>query len=208
MGRLRGCLWLTAGLLVALVAAVVGYMAISRAAATRSGGGVDTAQVDVVVAAAAVPVRTVLTDDMVRVQRMAVSTVPEGALQTDQPGDRQDHDRGALSRRAAPDPAPGRPQRHPGQRPERAAARRRQGADGVPRRRSDEQGGGAAARRPRGSAGDARLPARRRGRGRRRGEAAGDVQPDPKPDHRRDRQPAERRRGQRKTHPARRPRCS
>jgi pilus assembly protein CpaB len=81
MGRLRGCLWLTAGLLVALVAAVVGYMAISRAAANRSGGGVDTAQVDVVVASAAVPVRTVLTDDMVRVQRMAVSTVPEGALQ-------------------------------------------------------------------------------------------------------------------------------
>ena len=81
MGRLRGCLWLTAGLVVALVAAVVGYMAISRAAANRSGGGVDTAQVDVVVAAAAVPVRTVLTDDMVRVQRMAVSTAPEGALQ-------------------------------------------------------------------------------------------------------------------------------
>jgi len=81
MGRLRGCLWLTAGLLVALVAAVVGYMAISRAAATRSGGGVDTAQVDVVVAAASVPVRTMLTDDNLRVQRMAVSTVPEGALQ-------------------------------------------------------------------------------------------------------------------------------
>ena len=81
MGRLRGCLWLTAGLVVALVAAVVGYMALSRATANRSGGGVDTAQVDVVVAAASVPVRTVLNDDMVRVQRMAVSTVPEGALQ-------------------------------------------------------------------------------------------------------------------------------
>jgi pilus assembly protein CpaB len=35
----------------------------------------------VVVAAAAVPVRTVLNDDMVRVQRMPVSTAPEGALQ-------------------------------------------------------------------------------------------------------------------------------
>jgi pilus assembly protein CpaB len=81
MGRLRGCLWLTAGLVVALVAAVVGYMALSRAAATRSGGALETAQVDVVVAAAQVPVRTALTDDMVRVQRMAVNTVPEGALQ-------------------------------------------------------------------------------------------------------------------------------
>jgi pilus assembly protein CpaB len=81
MGRLRGCLWLTAGLAVALLAAVVGYMALSRAVATRSGAAQETTQTDVVVAAGQVPVRSVLTDNNLRIQRMAVSAVPEGALQ-------------------------------------------------------------------------------------------------------------------------------
>jgi pilus assembly protein CpaB len=81
MGRMRGCLWLTAGLVVALLAAVVGYMALSRAAAMRAGAGADTTQVDVVVAAGQVPVRAVLTAENLRVQRMAGSAAPEGALQ-------------------------------------------------------------------------------------------------------------------------------
>jgi pilus assembly protein CpaB len=81
MGRLRGCLWLTAGLAVALLAAVVGYMALNRAAAQRSGAGTATTQVDVVVAAGTVPIRSVLTAENLRIQQMPVSTVPEGALQ-------------------------------------------------------------------------------------------------------------------------------
>ena len=81
MGRMRGCLWLTAGLVVALLAAVVGYMALSRATAMRAGSAQEMNQVDVVVAAGQVPVRAVLTDDDLRVQRMAASAAPEGALQ-------------------------------------------------------------------------------------------------------------------------------
>jgi pilus assembly protein CpaB len=81
MGRMRGCLWLTAGLAVALLAAVVGYMALSRATANRSGAAQETTQVDVVVAAGQVPVRTMLTAENLRVQRMAGSAAPEGALQ-------------------------------------------------------------------------------------------------------------------------------
>ena len=81
MGRLRGCLWLTAGLLVALVAGVVAFMALSRAAAQRSGVAEEVAQVDVVVAAGRSPVRTVLTADNLRVKQMPVNAAPEGALQ-------------------------------------------------------------------------------------------------------------------------------
>jgi pilus assembly protein CpaB len=81
MGRLRGCLWLTAGLLVALVAGVVAFMALSRAAAQRSGAVQEIAQVDVVVATGRAPVRSVLTADNVRVKQMPVAAVPEGALQ-------------------------------------------------------------------------------------------------------------------------------
>jgi pilus assembly protein CpaB len=81
MGRMRGCLWLTAGLAVALVAAVVGYMTLSRAASTRAGAGAEATQVDVVVAAGQVPVRAVLAAENLRVQRMAGSAAPEGSLQ-------------------------------------------------------------------------------------------------------------------------------
>ena len=81
MGRMRGCLWLTAGLAVALVAAVVGYMTLGRAAATRTGAGAETTQVDVVVAAGQVPVRAVLAAENLRVQRMAGNAAPEGSLQ-------------------------------------------------------------------------------------------------------------------------------
>jgi hypothetical protein len=35
MGRLRGCLWLTAGLVVALLAGVVAFVTLSRATATQ-----------------------------------------------------------------------------------------------------------------------------------------------------------------------------
>ena len=81
MGRLRGCLWLTAGLLVALVAGVVAFMALSRAATQRSGVAEEVAQVDVVVAAGRAPVRMVLTADNLRVKQMPVNAAPEGALQ-------------------------------------------------------------------------------------------------------------------------------
>jgi Flp pilus assembly protein CpaB len=81
MGRPRGCLWLTVGLLVALVAGVVAFMALSRATAQRSGTTQEVVQVEVIVAAGRVPVRSVLTAENLRVKQIPVSAVPEGALQ-------------------------------------------------------------------------------------------------------------------------------
>ena len=81
MGRPRGCLWLIVGLLVALVAGVVAFMALSRATAQRSGTTQEVVQVDVIVAAGRVPVRSVLTAENLRTKQIPVSAVPEGALQ-------------------------------------------------------------------------------------------------------------------------------
>ena len=58
MGRTRGFLWLVAGLVVAVLAALVAYTALSRATAQRAGQDVAGPQVQVVVAARAVAVRS------------------------------------------------------------------------------------------------------------------------------------------------------
>ena len=205
MGRMRGCLWLTAGLAVALLAAVVGYMALSRATATRTGAGAETTQVDVVVAEGQVPVRAVLTAENLRVQRMAGSAVPEGTAATAQPGDRQDYGRGALPRRGDPH------QRLVDPNVTAADGRTALVLDGdrvlipFPRRRSDEQGGRAEAWGPRGPAGDARLPGRPRHRRRTRS-GTGHFQCTPEPDHRRDCRLARQHARARRTRAARGPR--
>jgi len=80
MSRMRGCLWLTAGLLVALLAGFVGFLTLSRATAQRAGQPQAMAQVDVVVAAQAVPLRSVLKAESLQLKKMPVDTVPEGAL--------------------------------------------------------------------------------------------------------------------------------
>ena len=80
MGRLRGFLWLAVGLGVAALAALVAFTALSRATAQRAGGAVSSPQVQVVVAARAVPVRTQLTAEDLELKSVPVETAPEGAI--------------------------------------------------------------------------------------------------------------------------------
>lgn len=82
MGRSRGCLWLATGLIVALIAGLVAYMALNRATLQRAGAAQEVVQVDVVVATAPVPVRTVLTADVLRIKQIPVNAVPDGALRS------------------------------------------------------------------------------------------------------------------------------
>jgi len=81
MARMRGCLWLTAGLVVALLAGVVAFLTLSRSA-QQTGGVTTTAgpQVSVVVAARAVTVRTQLTGEDVALKQVPVEAAPEGAV--------------------------------------------------------------------------------------------------------------------------------
>jgi pilus assembly protein CpaB len=80
MGRLRGCLWLTAGLVVALLAGFVGFMTLSRASGATSGQTASAPEVTVVVAARAVPVRSALKPEDVEIRSVPVNAAPEGAL--------------------------------------------------------------------------------------------------------------------------------
>lgn len=82
MGRLRGCLWLTAGLVVALIAGVVGFLVLTRASAQRAGPEQAAAmpEVDVVVAARSVAVRSVLANEDLHLTKLPVNAVPEGAV--------------------------------------------------------------------------------------------------------------------------------
>lgn len=78
MGRLRGFLWLMAGLVVAALAGVVAYMTLSRAAVPDTGEGVVAPpQVSVVVAAQRVEVRSLLTSEDLELREMPVDAVPE-----------------------------------------------------------------------------------------------------------------------------------
>jgi Flp pilus assembly protein CpaB len=80
MGRMRGFLWLVAGLLVAALAALIAFTALSRATAQRSGQAVTGPQVQVVVAARAIPVRSALTAEDLQVKAVQVDAAPEGAI--------------------------------------------------------------------------------------------------------------------------------
>jgi pilus assembly protein CpaB len=84
MGRLRGCLWLTAGLVVALLAGVVAFMTLSRATATQQAPeateGTTGPTVQVVVAARAVTVRAALSSDDLATKDLPVEAVPAGAV--------------------------------------------------------------------------------------------------------------------------------
>ena len=66
MGRTRGCIWLAAGMIVALLAGVVAFVTLSRTATARpiaSGQSAEGPAVKVVIASQAVPVGTLLTPD-------------------------------------------------------------------------------------------------------------------------------------------------
>lgn len=83
MARTRGCVWLAAGLIVALLAGVVGFVAISRGAQRAEPAAGATAQgttVTVVTAAQAVPLRTVLTAEMLTTKDIPVQAAPQGYI--------------------------------------------------------------------------------------------------------------------------------
>jgi pilus assembly protein CpaB len=81
MGRLRGFLWLIAGVVVAALAGGVAFIALSRA--TTEGSRVTQVlapEEDVVVVARTIDIHQVLTAENVAVKRMAVDAIPEGAI--------------------------------------------------------------------------------------------------------------------------------
>ena len=80
MGRLRGLIWLIAGLVVATMAGLVAFITLSRAAAQGSGEQVSKPMAPAVVAVRFVAVRSVLTTEDLQVRQMSVDTVPEGAV--------------------------------------------------------------------------------------------------------------------------------
>ena len=78
MGRLRGFLWLFAGLVVATMAGIVGFVTLSRASAQTAEG--SRPEVPVVVAAHIVSLRSALSEEDLSVKHVPVDTVPEGAI--------------------------------------------------------------------------------------------------------------------------------
>lgn len=86
MARTRGCLWLTAGLVVAILAGIVAFVVLSRGSGGQApeegqpaAGGPN---VTVVVATQNIPVGTQLTDDLVQAREVAVTTAPPGYVPT------------------------------------------------------------------------------------------------------------------------------
>ena len=80
MGRLRGFLWLIAGLVVAGLATIVAYITLSDAAAMSVGGVAAKPEVQVVVAARPVAMRSTLMGADLQAITLAVDAVPEGAI--------------------------------------------------------------------------------------------------------------------------------
>ncbi len=81
MARMRGFLWLAAGVVVASLAGVVGFLALSRAAPLQEEAPIAAPpQVAVVVAAQRVDVRSLLTADDVDVQELPVDAIPDSAI--------------------------------------------------------------------------------------------------------------------------------
>ncbi|MEA3407629.1 MAG: Flp pilus assembly protein CpaB, partial [Chloroflexota bacterium] len=81
MGRLRGFLWLVAGLVVAILAGIVAFVVLSRSVAESEEGAVAAKPMtEVVIAARAIPLRTALTEEDLATTEMAVDAVPDGAV--------------------------------------------------------------------------------------------------------------------------------
>jgi pilus assembly protein CpaB len=80
MGRLRGFLWLIAGLVVALLAGVVAFVTLARATAKAAAQPQVNAPVPVVVAMRAVSARSALAAEDLGLKELPADSVPEGAL--------------------------------------------------------------------------------------------------------------------------------
>jgi pilus assembly protein CpaB len=79
MPRLRGFLWLLSGLVVALLAAYVGFVTVSRAAAAPQAAADSGPKVDVIVAARTIPVRTLIRLEDLELKQLPVGSVPPDA---------------------------------------------------------------------------------------------------------------------------------
>lgn len=82
MGRTRGCLWLAAGVVVAILAGVVAFAALNGAAGSDREGaaGRSTPTVPVVVVLEPVPIGAVLSAPVLEVRDVDAAVVPTGAL--------------------------------------------------------------------------------------------------------------------------------
>lgn len=80
MGRLKGCLWLVAGLLVAALAGFVAYTTLQRAEAQRATQEAPIPKVQVVAATRQVGVRAMLAAADLQMVEIPVDTLPEGAV--------------------------------------------------------------------------------------------------------------------------------
>jgi pilus assembly protein CpaB len=80
MPRLRGFLWLLSGLVVALIAAYVGFVTVSRAAEAPAQGAESGPKIDVVVAARPIPVRTLIRLEDVELKQLPVGSVAPDAV--------------------------------------------------------------------------------------------------------------------------------
>jgi pilus assembly protein CpaB len=82
MARLRGFVWLAAGVVFALLAGLVAYSTLTRVVETPTNSTAAGPMVTVVAASRAVPVRNVLTlDDLIEIE-LPADAVPEGAVRT------------------------------------------------------------------------------------------------------------------------------
>ncbi|MBN1259756.1 MAG: Flp pilus assembly protein CpaB [Anaerolineae bacterium] len=80
MGRLRGFLWLLAGLVIAAAAALVAFLTLSRATVQQAPLAQQEPVITVPVASRTITVRTLLTRDDLELQEFPVSAVPESAV--------------------------------------------------------------------------------------------------------------------------------
>ena len=82
MARLRGFVWLSAGVVLALLAGLVAYTTLTRVTETPTGSVAAGPTVTVLTSARALPVRSVLTlDDLLPVD-LPADAVPDGAVNT------------------------------------------------------------------------------------------------------------------------------
>lgn len=81
MKRRKGLLWLTTGVVLAILAGVLTLRFLSSVALTSAASG-ETITVPVVVARNDVPMRTLLTNDAVMIRQMPPELVPMGAAST------------------------------------------------------------------------------------------------------------------------------